>query len=186
MPPSDGQKRYDRFMELVKKAYPGNYKKEEVYKIGYNLWRKVKIDEAEYKRVSNDLTAHSAREKKKNITFWTQQTKKRPTTADAQNKEDTQSKSELQNTSEVNTLVVAEEKRPNSSDGSVPSKVVAVDDADQCDAPAPDKTRTEERKLKVHIASLVQLKNTGMSAVTVQQIKDKEKQLSFKDQCLKT
>lgn len=65
MPPSDGQKRYDRFMELVKKAYPGNYKKEEVYKIGYNLWRKVKIDEAEYKRVSNDLTAHSAREKKK-------------------------------------------------------------------------------------------------------------------------
>ena len=75
MPPSDGQKQYDRFMELVKKAYPGNYKKEEVYKIGHNLWQKVEIGEAEYKRVSNDLTAHSSREKKKNITFWTQQTK---------------------------------------------------------------------------------------------------------------
>ena len=58
----------------------------------------MKTDEAEYKTVFNDLTAGSGGKKKKTITFWPQQTKKRPFTADAQNKEDTQSKPEVQNT----------------------------------------------------------------------------------------
>ena len=75
MPPSDGQKRFDRFLELVKKAYAGSHKNEEMYKTGQNLWQKVKTDEAEYKTVFNDLTAGSGGKKKKTITFWPQQTK---------------------------------------------------------------------------------------------------------------
>ena len=185
MPPSDGQKRFDRFMELVKKAYAGSHKNEEVYKTGQNLWQKVKTDETEYKAVFNDLTAGSGGKKKKTITFWPQQTKKRPFTADAQNKEDTQSKPEVQNTWKANELVVAEENSSNSAEGSPSTKAAAVDDADQPDNPSQDKTRSEISKFKVHIASLVQLRNTDMSTVTVQQIKDKEKQLSSEQQWLR-
>lgn len=76
MLPSDDQKRYERFMELVKKVFTGSHQKEKMYKIGQNFWRKVKADEAEYKSVFNDLIARSVREKKKTVKFWAQQAKK--------------------------------------------------------------------------------------------------------------
>ena len=82
-------------------------------------------------------------------------------------------------------MVVAEENSSNSAEGSPSTKAAVVDDADQPDNPSQDKTRAEISKFKVHIASLVQLRNTDMSTVTVQQIKDKEKQLSSEHQWLR-
>ena len=158
MPPRDDQKRYDRFMELVKKVYAGSDKNKEVYKIEQNLWRKVNTDEAEYKRVFNDLIACSAREKRNTITFWTEQAEKRFPSADVQKKEDTQSKPEAQNTSEANTSVEGEEKSSNSAEGNTPTKVVIIDDEDQRDTPAQDRKRSVISKLKVQIASLMQLR----------------------------
>ena len=40
---NDGQKRYERFIELVKAAYVGSLKTENIYKIGQDLWWKVNM-----------------------------------------------------------------------------------------------------------------------------------------------
>ena len=58
---NDGQKRYERFIGLVKAAYIGSLKTENIYKTGQDLWRKVKHDPDEYQRVVDDLKSRSAR-----------------------------------------------------------------------------------------------------------------------------
>ena len=64
---SDGQKRYERFIELVidlvKAAYVGSLKTENIYKNGQDLWRKVRHVPDEYQQVVNDLKSRSAKQK---------------------------------------------------------------------------------------------------------------------------
>ena len=45
---SDGQKRYERFTELMKAAYIGSLKTENIFKIAQDLWQKVEHDPDEY------------------------------------------------------------------------------------------------------------------------------------------
>ena len=82
---NDGQKRYERFIELVKAAYVRSLKTENIYKIGQDLWQKEKHDPDEYQQVVNALKSHSAKQKQNTINFWAKAASKPQSTLDAQN-----------------------------------------------------------------------------------------------------
>ena len=87
---NDRQKKYERFIELVKAAYNGSFKTENIYKIGQDLWRKVKHDPDEYQRVVNCG-------KQSTITFWAKAASKRRSILDVQNSADGESTTEISN-----------------------------------------------------------------------------------------
>ena len=82
---NDGQKRYERFIELVKAAYVRSLKTENIYKIGQDLWQKEKHDPDEYQQVVNALKSGSAKQKQNTINFWAKAASKPRSTLDAQN-----------------------------------------------------------------------------------------------------
>ena len=82
---NDGQKRYERFIELVKAAYIRSLKTENIYKIGQDLWQKEKHDPDEYQQVVNALKSCSAKQKRNTINFWAKAASKHRSTLDPQN-----------------------------------------------------------------------------------------------------
>ena len=46
--PNDDQKRYDKFIELVREAYEHTHKKQDVYTSGQRLWNEAKNDHTTY------------------------------------------------------------------------------------------------------------------------------------------
>ena len=82
---NDGQKRYERFIELVKAAYVRSLKTENIFKIGQDLWQKEKHDPDEYQQVVNALKSRSAKQKQNTINFWAKAASKPRSTLDAQN-----------------------------------------------------------------------------------------------------
>ena len=111
---NDGQKRYGRFIKLVKAAYVGSLKTENIYKTGQDLWRKVKHDPDEYQRVVNDPKSHSAKQKRNTITFWAKAASKRWSTLDAQNSAAGESTREIYDSKDTEQIP--------------PTKVVVVDE----------------------------------------------------------
>ena len=81
---SEGQKKYDKFMDYVKKAYSASLKKEDLFKKGQALWKDVKSDPSKYQKVVNDLMAISAKQQQKSITFWAKSSTKKKTPAKEQ------------------------------------------------------------------------------------------------------
>ena len=66
---SDGQKKYDKFIEKVKKAYP-ELKLEEQYKKGQQLWNECKNKEEELTKVNLTLDEKIANARSKNDRIW--------------------------------------------------------------------------------------------------------------------
>ena len=81
---SEGQKKYDKFMDYVKKAYSASLKKEDLFKKGQALWKDVKSDPSKYQKVVNDLMAISAKQQQKSIAFWAKSSTKKKTPAKEQ------------------------------------------------------------------------------------------------------
>ena len=83
---SSGQKRYEKFIESYRNAYP-QLSKEQQFRKGQELWKKVKNDAEEYGKTLMELKAKAAGEKNKNAKVWSNfispPTKKKKTTAQA-------------------------------------------------------------------------------------------------------
>ena len=66
---SAGQKKYEKFIEIFKKAHPC-LTKETQFKNGQELWRKVKGNEQELEKTIIELKAKEANAKASMVTFW--------------------------------------------------------------------------------------------------------------------
>ena len=112
---TEGQKKYDRFMDHVKKAYSASLKKEEVFKKGQALWKDVKSDPSKYQKVVNDLMAISARQQQKSISFWAKSSTKKKTPAREQSevtqeKEKEKTSSTKENNQPPEKLIIVDEE----------------------------------------------------------------------------
>lgn len=66
---NEGQKKYDKFIQLVKEAYTG-LSKEKVYSKGQELWRKVKNEPDEYNKIVLNLKTMATKSKSQNSKIW--------------------------------------------------------------------------------------------------------------------
>ena len=66
---SEGQKRYEKFIDKVREAYPG-LNKEQQFKKGQEMWNKVKNYPEEVGRAMLTLDAAVAKHKSRNAKLW--------------------------------------------------------------------------------------------------------------------
>ena len=132
---SDGQKRYERFIELVKAAYVGSLKTENIYKNGQDLWRKVRHDPDKYQQVVNDLKSRPAKQKQSTITFWGKAASKHWSTLDAQNSAAGESTTEIFYSKDIEEIFDSKDKEQISGSKDTeqipPTKVVVMDEEEE-------------------------------------------------------
>ena len=136
---SDGQKRYERFIELVielvKAAYVGSLKTENIYKNGQDLWRKVRHVPDEYQQVVNDLKSRPAKQKQSTITFWGKAASKHWSTLDAQNSAAGESTTEIFYSKDIEEIFDSKDKEQISGSKDTeqipPTKVVVMDEEEE-------------------------------------------------------
>ena len=66
---SEGQKRYEKFIDKVREAYPG-LNKEQQFKKGQEMWNKVKNNPEEIGRAMLTLDAAVAQPESQNTKIW--------------------------------------------------------------------------------------------------------------------
>ena len=66
---SEGQKRYNIFIEEYKRAYP-SLPKEKQYKNGQELWNKIKKDQERYDKTIIELREKAAKATTSTFSFW--------------------------------------------------------------------------------------------------------------------
>ena len=178
-------KRYMKFVDLVKQAYP-DVSKKEAYTKAQQLWNGCKADADQYQETTNTLKARVAKLKAASITFWMK-------SANSQDQEATGSATTSspgpspspspaadEPGEEVPPAIVSSDEDGNEgTPDEPPTKTAKIQET-----PAQDKKVAEINNLQSAISSLVALRNSGMSTVTLGQISDKQKELKLKKQQL--
>ena len=154
--------KYSNFILLVRQAYPDE-NKELQFKRGQELWNDCKADPVSLQAQRNTLKDRIAGLQSKSLSNWL---KKKGVAADGE-----------QIVVDGEQVAANDDQDATECDQDEPPNKVVV-----YETPAQDKVAGEINSLQVSINSLHSLRNSGMSSVTLQEIRVKDEMLKAKRQ----